>query len=86
MWEADFGGEAVGEGIARVSWPASRTKTTQFTVAIVESSAVPPDRPVLVTLPRSDSGELVRPRPARDSGSILIRPYVGGVVEQRDEG
>ena len=45
---------------------ASRTKTTQFTVAIVESPAVPRDRPVLVTLPRSAQR---RARPAATSAT-----------------
>ena len=38
------------------------------------------------------SGELVRPRPARhrrqwlDQPQVLVRPDIGGVIEQRDEG
>ena len=38
------------------------------------------------------SGELVRPRPARhrvqwlDQPKVLVRPDIGGVIEQRDEG
>ena len=62
----DFGGEAVGVRGCRDLHDARGTKPTQFTVVIVESPAVPPDRPVLVTLPRSAQR---RARPAATSAT-----------------
>ena len=71
---------------------ASCTRSTQFTVVVVELPPFHPTPPCLSRCPAQNSGQLVRPRPARHHGQrldqpkILIRPYIGGIVEQRDEG